>query len=119
LGHDQNVVKAEVTSGHAGNNTDLLEKLQKGMHDLHFFCNRNRRVRHGVDKLLATTHETAALDHSLKNEIFNNYPRMTCHIANWLSIPDGPFLLGMRTEEGHYQVIYGELFSPLLANTTN
>ena len=39
--------------------------------------------------------------------------------ANWLPVPNGPFLLGMRVYEGHKEVIACEWFPPQLTRPIN
>ena len=40
-------------------------------------------------------------------------------IANWLPVPSGPYLLGMRVYEGHEEVISCDWFPPQLSRTAS
>lgn len=39
------------------------------------------------------------------------------HIGNWLPVPDGPYLLGLRVYEGHAAVVNCDWFPPALEQT--
>jgi hypothetical protein len=55
-------------------------------------------------------------DGSLTIRVSNERP---ADIANWLPVPSGPYLLGMRVYEGHDEVIACDWFPPSLINLTN